>query len=121
MLLAAVLPAAVQISKTVTLVTGTAARVVGNRTMVNSLFIQVQPGGTHVVYVLYADPDATCSTSTTSQIVATLGPGSATQPGMAFTFPSNNDATTQAGGFDANWWCVQGTTAETVIVSYDKR
>src|SRR5690554_4447835 len=82
-----------QLSRTISLTTGTAVRIVANRTMANSLFIQVQPGSSNPVYVLYADRATACSSSTTSQIVAVLGPGTSDQPGSSFTYPSNNTAT----------------------------
>lgn len=111
-----------QISTTVTFVTGTAVRVAPVRTMANSLFIEVLPNASgSVVYVLYADLAATCSTSTTSQIVAVLAAGTSSAPGGNFTYPSNNTATSSAGGFDASRWCTQGTTGNTAVVSYDLR
>lgn len=111
-----------QISKTVTFTTGTAQRVATTRTMANSLFIEALPNATGaVVYVLYADPADTCLASTTSQVVAVLAAGTTTAPGGNFTYPSNNDATSAAGGFDVSRWCVQGVTGNTAVVSYDVR
>jgi len=110
-----------QVSRTVTFTTGTAIRVATRRTLANSLFVQVLPGSTAIVYVLYADPGDTCLASTAGQLVAELAPGTATAPGGNFTFPSNTDATTQSGGFDVSRWCVQGTTSDTAVVSYDLR
>lgn len=110
-----------QISKTFTFVTGTAQRIATTRTMANSLFIQALPGSTGVVYVLYADPAATCLASTAGQLIAELSPGTATAPGGNFTYPSNNTATSSAGGFDVQRFCVQGTTSDTAVASYDLR
>jgi len=108
-----------QISRVVTFTSGTAQRVAPTRTMANSLLVEMLPGSTGIGYVLYADPALTCVHTTAGQIVAELAPGTATAPGGNFTFPSNNDATTQSGGSDMNWWCVEGTTSDTAIVSYD--
>lgn len=111
-----------QISATVTYTTGTAQRVATTRTMANSLFIEVLPNASgSVVYVLYADPATTCSTSTATQIVAVLTAGTATAPGGNFTYPTNNEATSSAGGFDVQRWCTQGATGNTAVVSYDVR
>lgn len=110
-----------QISHTITLTTGTAVRLVPNRTLANSILIQVQPGSTNPVYVLWADTGITCNVNTAGQLVATLGPGTASQPGSSFTFPSNGTATTQAGGFDIASYCVQGTSSDTVVATWDQR
>lgn len=110
-----------QINRTIPLVTGTPTRFTTIRTLANSFIVQVQPGAANLVYVLYADEAATCSISTTSQIVATLGPGSATQPGQSFSFPSNGTATTQNGGENMARWCIGGSSGDTVIVSWDQR
>lgn len=110
-----------QISKTVTFSTGTAIRVSTTPTRANSLFVQMLPGSTAVGYVLYAPLEKTCVASDASQVVATLSPGTATAPGASFTYPSNNPATNSAGGFDVSRWCVQGTTGDTAVVSYDVR
>jgi hypothetical protein len=108
-----------QISRTVTFTTGTAIRVATIRTMANSLFIEALPGGSSVVYVLYADPAIACSTSTAGQTVAVLAAATATAPGGNFTFPSNNNAATQAGGVNVQNWCVAGTTGDTAVISYN--
>src|SRR4051812_22921669 len=100
------------VCRTQALTTGTAFRVASTPTRASSLFIQSAAGNAAIVYVLYADPGTTCSTSTTTQIVAQLGIGTATSPGQSFTFPSNNDATTQAGGIDVQRFCVQGSTSD---------
>lgn len=103
------------------LTTSTAYRVSTTRTMVSSLFIQVPPGNTSFIYVLYADEGTTCSAATTSQIAAYLGPGSSTQPGQSYSFPSNGSGTTQAGGFNAQRFCVEGSTGDSALISYDLR
>ena len=105
-----------QISKTVTFTTGTAQRVANSPTRANSLFIQMQPGSTAIGYVLYAAPGTTCVASTASQVVATLAPGTATAPGGSFSFGAGI-----TGGFDAGAWCVQGSSSDTAIISYDLR
>lgn len=111
-----------QVNKTVALTTGTPVRVIANRTMANSLFVQVAPGASSVVYVLYVrDRTITCDSSDSTQVVAILGPGTGAQPGASFTYPSNNVAASSAGGFDASLWCVQGSTGDSVIISFDKR
>lgn len=120
-LLAMPVRTAVQISQTITLTTGSEYRAAPNRTMANSLMVEVQPGATAVVYVLFCPRPTTCDVSDTTQRVATIGFGTGGQPGGVFTFPSNNDATTQAGGFDVSSWAVSGTTSDTVLVTYDKR
>lgn len=111
----------------ITLTTGTAVRLVPNPSQANpiqcnSIFIQVLPAGTGSVYVLNANPAVTMlkdSAGTTT--VAQLGPGTATQPGMSFTFPSNGSATNVSSGADLRFFGVQGTTADQVFATCDLR
>ena len=110
-----------QVNRIQTFSTGTAYRVATTHTQINSLFVQSLPGNTGLIYILFADPSLTCVASTTSQIVAELGPGSATQPGQSFTFPSNDAAQSQAGGTDASFWCAAGSTGDSAIISYNIR
>lgn len=110
-----------QISRTVTFTTGTAIRVASTRTMANSLFIEALPGGSAVVSVLFADPADTCLAATAGQTVAVLAAATSTAPGGNFTFPSNNSSATQSGGFDVHFWCVQGSTGDTAIISYNQK
>lgn len=110
-----------QISRTITLTTGTPVRLATIKTLANSLFIQMQPGSAAIGYVLYADLDFPLNIATAGQVVATLGPGSAVQPGSSFSFPTNGAGTTQAGGMDVSLWGVAGSTGDTVIVSWDQR
>jgi hypothetical protein len=106
------------ISNTVTL-TSTPQRVTTSSTLASSVWFQMQPGSTSTGYVLFANPAVTCSLSTTTQIVATLAPGTATAPGDGYSYPT---ATPNGGQTVApNWFCVAGTSPDTMIVSYSAR
>jgi hypothetical protein len=106
-----------QINRIQALSTGTAYRISTSPARANSLFIQSLPGNAAIVYVLYADEATTCVASATTQIVAYLGPGTASQPGQSFTYPSSQTT----DGFLVNRFCVQGTTGDSALVSYDLR
>ena len=110
-----------QVSQPIALTTGSAVRVANMDVQFNSLFIQMKHGGSNIGYVLFADPALTCSATTAGQVVAELAPASATAPGGSFTFPSNGVANYGSGGNNAHYWCVQGSTGDSVIVSYNMR
>lgn len=101
--------------------TGSAIRLVPNPSTANplkcaSIFIQSQPGSTAPIYVLNAAPNITASLNGAgTTTVATLGPGTSTQPGQSFTFPSNGESGTQTGGTDLRYWAVYGTASDTAI------
>lgn len=110
-----------QISRVVTLTTGSPVRVTNNDVQASSLFIQALHGGSNIVYVLFADPNIACNVNTAGQLVAELAPATATAPGGSFTFPSNGATQNAAGGSNMHHWCVQGTSSDQVVISYNLR
>lgn len=110
-----------QISRTVTLVTGTPVRITNNHVQANSIFIQMLHGGSNIGYVLFADPAVACNTATVGQTVAELAPASANAPGGSFVFPSNAPSQSGSGGTDTNFWCIAGTSGDQVVISYNVR
>ncbi len=105
--------------RTITLTPGTAIRVVGTRTLVSSLFFQMATGGTGVGYVLSAPIGVTCANGGAgTTLIATLQPATSTAPGGNATIPSNSDP---AGGIDAQLYCVDGSAADGMIVSFNLR
>jgi hypothetical protein len=110
-----------QVSQTISLTTGVAVRVAVSDVQFSSLFIQMKHGGANLGYVLFADPAITCNVTTPGQLVAELAPATSTAPGGSFIFPTNGTANFASGGTNAHFWCVQGTTGDSVIVSYNQR
>ena len=111
-------------SKVITITAGTAIRVVNNSVKVSSILFQMLHGGSGLGYVLNADPtNANCNKSTAATaFVAELAPASATAPGGSATVPSNGSATTQQGGQDLQWFCVDGSNSgDTMLVSWSPR
>lgn len=127
LLMLLVLPAAPdsQVGVVLTLATGTAQRFVsatGRPVLANSLLIQALHGGSNIVYVLNANPSATCVLNGAgTTLVAELYPATATAPGGSYSFPTNGAATSSEGGFDIRWYCVQGTSSDTVAASWTPR
>lgn len=125
-LLLMVLPALTepQNGSIITITAGTAIRLTSVRTMASSMLIQNIHGATvGITYVLYAPNGVTCANAGAgTTFVAELAAATSTAPGGAFTFPSNNTSTTDAGGFNVANWCLDGGTNGTqVAVSYDQR
>lgn len=116
-----VFPAPVGAPSGVVTMTGSAIRLVPNPNvslpiLCSSIFIQSQPGSTAVIYVLNAAPSITMTlggNGTTT--VAALGPGTSTQPGQSFTFPSNGIGSTQSGYSDLRYWGLAGTSSDTAL------
>lgn len=103
--------------------TGSAIRLVPNPdtaapVMCSSIFIQPQPGSTSIVYVLNAAPNFTMARGSAGTTVsAALGPGTATQPGTPYTYPSNGESATQTGGVDMRYFGLVGTGPDTVVAT----
>ena len=101
--------------------TGSAIRLVPNPKtaapfLCNSIFIQSQIATSNPVYVLNAAPSITMSLNGVgTTTVAVLGPGTSTQPGQSFSYPSNGMGSTQSGYSDLRYWGLSGTASDTVI------
>lgn len=106
------------INQTITL-SSTPVRVTKISTLASSIMVEMNPGSTSTGYVLFANPSVACSTSTTSQIAATLGPGTTTSPGSVYTYPTAAPNGGQV--IDVSWLCVAGVSPDTATVSYSKR
>ena len=113
----------VLLGKQITVTAGTAIRVTTGNLMASSILIQMKHGGSGVGYVLYADPSATCNVGAAgTTLVAELAPANPLAPGGSFTYPSNNDSTTQQGGFSPAYFCVDGSNSgDVIIVSWSQR
>jgi hypothetical protein len=100
--------------------TGSAIRLVPNPNtappmLCSSILIQSQPGSTNPIYVLNAAPNVTMSKGGAgTSLVATLGPGTSTQPGQSITYPSNGAGAVQGSYADLRYWGVSGTASDTV-------
>lgn len=106
------------VGKTITITAGTAIRVLTdqNRTVVNSLLIQVDPGATGLVYILSAAIGETCTAA--RHTVATIAPGDGTLPGGSYQI----DLHQYESGFDVRLFCVDGSNSgDTVKVSWVPR
>ncbi len=132
--LAALLLAIIQVGATepmdgrlISITAATAIRVILNPAtaapvMANSITIQpllASSGG--VVYVLSAPPDVTCANGGAgTTFVQELTAATSTVPGSVYNFPINGSGTTQAGGFDVRYFCLDGAhTGDSVAVSWD--
>ena len=118
-----VFPAPVGAPSGIVTMTGSAIRLVPTPNtslpmLCSSVFIQSQPGSTNPIYILNAAPGITMAKdSGGTTTVATLGPGTSTQPGQAFTFPSNGTGSVQGGYTDLRYWGVSGTASDTVLAN----
>ena len=113
-----------QTGRIITITAGTAIRIATKRTLANSMLIIPLPGeSAGNVYVLNANPQGTCNNgSAGTTFVASLAAATSSVPGASFTFPSNGSSVTQQGGFDVQFWCIDGAhSGDTVAVSWDAR
>jgi hypothetical protein len=111
-------------SKVITITSGTAIRVVNNSVKASSILFQMLDGGSGLGYVLNANPqNANCNKASAGTAwVAELAPATVTAPGGSATVPSNGSATTEQGGQDLQWFCVDGAhSGDTVLVSWNPR
>lgn len=104
----------------ITLTPATAIRIVSSRTIVSSFIVQMDACSTcGLGYLLYAPASVTCSNGGAgTTLIAKLAPGTATTPGGNVTVPSNPDP---QGGVDLGGYCVDGSAAAPVIVSWNIR
>jgi len=92
--------------------TGSAIRLVPNPNtarpiLCHQIQIQVQPGGNGLVYVLNAAPNVTMAyNGAATTTVDSLGPGTSTQPGQQWVYPSSP---MQGANVDMRYIGVYGT------------
>lgn len=104
--------------------TGSAIRLVPTPNMsspvlCSSINLQMEPNSNAVVYVLNAAPGITMSYhGAGTTVVNVLGPGTSTQPGQQWTYPSASTPSTQGGNVDMRYFGLYGVgTGPDVVIA----
>jgi len=100
----------------ITVTAGTAIRLVKNRTIAQSLSIQMHSGGSGRGYVLFAPSGVTCSNGGAGTIlIAELNAATASAAGGQIVLPNPGDP--QGGPVDVSLYCLDGSNSGDVITT----
>jgi hypothetical protein len=106
---------AVRTNQTITVASGTPARLSSTHLYVREVFIQMAIGGTSAGYVMIVSGH-TPSKTAAGDVTAQLAPATSTAPGGAYS-----DSSPQADIDLYNIWVDGDHTGDNIIISYDTR
>lgn len=105
-------------NKSIVITPGTPIRIMAQTFRVNRLLIQSKHASTGTVFIMLGVPASkTCNASDTSQLSAELGPGDTTHPGGSLSDPQGANGDSPSDAEDLSMACLDGTAADTVIVT----